>query len=189
MNKLALPKLLVEKIAAANDAIALKSNKIFASMFFFWTCLVFSLLPLKWPSTLAVVQYASSGVLQLIALPLLGVGTILAARASDKLGAEQHAAVMETVKDMRILMDEIHQMHKELHAKLGAPLTILDPFGLDGDGAGMTPEKMEGAKAKAEWNDLTMQVLRSNLTPEQVLALRDAWLAKIVPNPAVLNQS
>ena len=54
----------------------------------------------------------------MVALPLLGVGTILAARASDKLGKEQHDAVMETVESMRKIMSEIHQLHIELHVKV-----------------------------------------------------------------------
>ncbi len=111
----------LEKISKLNDSIALRSNQIFATMGFFWFCLVFSLIPLKWPATMAFVQYASSGVLQLVALPLLGVGTILAARASDKLAKEQHDAVMETVTDMHVLMTELHQLHTELNARLGGP--------------------------------------------------------------------
>jgi hypothetical protein len=116
-----LQKLPLEKISKLNDSIALRSNAIFATMGFFWFCLVFSLIPLKWPATMPFVQYASSGVLQLVALPLLGVGTVLAARASDRLAKEQHDAVMETVNDMHELMTEIHQMHTELNAKLGVP--------------------------------------------------------------------
>jgi hypothetical protein len=111
-------KLPLEKVAKINDGIALRSNAIFATMGFFWFCLLFSLIPLKWPATLPFVQYASSGVLQLIALPLLGVGTVLAARASDRLAKEQHDAVMETVSDLHVLMAELHQMHQELSAKV-----------------------------------------------------------------------
>jgi hypothetical protein len=92
-------------------------------MGFFWFCLVFSLIPLKWPGSLPFVQYASSGVLQLIALPLLGVGTVLAARASDSLAKEQHDAVMETVADLHALMAELHQMHTELTAKVNDALS------------------------------------------------------------------
>jgi hypothetical protein len=108
----------LEKVSKLNDTIALRSNQIFATMGFFWFCLIFSLIPLKWPASLPFVQYASSGVLQLIALPLLGVGTILAARAADKLGKEQHDAVMETVNDMHILMTELHQLHLELTVRV-----------------------------------------------------------------------
>ncbi len=119
-------KLPLGKISKLNDSIAIRSNQIFATMGFFWFCLVFSLLPLKWPATMPFVQYASSGVLQLIALPLLGVGTLLAARSSDKLAKEQHDAVMETVQDMQILMSELHQLHLELHAKLDNALAASD---------------------------------------------------------------
>jgi hypothetical protein len=119
------------KVAQQNDGIALRSNAVFATMGFFWFCLIFSLIPLKWPASLPFVQYASSGVLQLIALPLLGVGTVLAARSSDRLAKEQHDAVMETVKNLHALMDELHQMHKELTEKVENVL--------DGDGVEASP--------------------------------------------------
>jgi len=116
-------KIPLEKVAKINDAIALRSNAVFATMGFFWFCLVFSLIPLRWPATMPFVQYASSGVLQLIALPLLGVGTILAARASDRLAKEQHDAVMETVTNMHAMMTELHQLHLELTAKVETALS------------------------------------------------------------------
>jgi hypothetical protein len=121
-----IQKLPLQKVSALNDAIALRSNAIFATMGFFWFCLIFSLIPLKWPASMAFVQYASSGVLQLIALPLLGVGTILAARSSDKLAKEQHDAVLETVNNMHELMTEIRQMHVELTAKVEKSLAADD---------------------------------------------------------------
>lgn len=105
---------LLDSFRRTNDGIALRANAIFASMGFFWFCLILTLLPLKWPVTMPFVQYFSSGVLQLCALPLLGVGTLLAARASDRLAKEQHDAVMDTVKAMHELMREVHQMHKEM---------------------------------------------------------------------------
>ncbi len=122
MNPPILEKLPLQRVAKLNDSIALRSNQIFATMGFFWFCLVFSLIPLKWPATMAFVQYASSGVLQLVALPLLGVGTVLAARASDRLAKEQHDAVMETVSDLHELMAELHKMHVELTAKVDSAL-------------------------------------------------------------------
>jgi hypothetical protein len=122
MSQPVLQKLPLQKISAINDGIALRSNAIFATMGFFWFCLVFSLIPLKWPATMPFVQYASSGVLQLVALPLLGVGTVLAARASDRLAKEQHDAVMETVTNMHTLMAEMHQMHEELAIKVQSAL-------------------------------------------------------------------
>jgi hypothetical protein len=69
-------------------------------------------------------------------------------------------------------MDEIHQMHKELHAKIGAPAVVENS---------LTVSQLTGL------NDLTKQVLRSNLTPEQVKALMERWKAHIVLNPGHLN--
>ena len=115
-------KLPLQKITKLNDSIAIRSNQIFATMGFFWFCLIFSLIPLKWPVTMPFVQYASSGVLQLIALPLIGVGTILAARSSDALAKEQHDAVIETVNNLHAMMTELHEMHAELASKVTAAL-------------------------------------------------------------------
>ncbi|MDD2704873.1 MAG: hypothetical protein PHU07_06020 [Acidocella sp.] len=111
-----------EKLSRLNDQIAIRANAIFATMGFFWFCLILTLLPLKWPATMPFVQYASSGVLQLVALPLLGVGTLLAARASDRLAKEQHDAVMETVNDVREMLGELHQLHLDLRIKVSEVL-------------------------------------------------------------------
>ncbi len=117
-----LQKLPLDRLSKFNTQIAIRSNQIFATMGFFWVCLAFSLLPLKWPATMPFVQYASSGVLQLIALPLLGVGTLLAARTTDQLTKEQHDAVMETMTNMHALMTELHAMHLELTVKVATVL-------------------------------------------------------------------
>jgi hypothetical protein len=110
------------KLSWLNDQIAIRANAIFATMGFFWFCLILTLVPLKWPAAMPFVQYASSGVLQLVALPLLGVGTILAARSSDQLAKEQHDAVMETVNDVRQMLSELHQLHLELSIKVNEVL-------------------------------------------------------------------
>ncbi len=121
MNAPPLEKALpLRQISKLNDKIAIRSNQVFATMGFFWFCLIFSLLPLRWPGVMPFVQYASSGVLQLIALPLLGVGTLLAARSSDQLAKEQHDAVLDTMQNMHTLIQEIRQLHVELTAKVTA---------------------------------------------------------------------
>jgi hypothetical protein len=112
------PSPLRRRLSVLNNQLAIRSNQIFASMWFFWLCLVFTLIPLGWPATMPFVQYASSGVLQLIALPLIGVGTILAARTTDQLTKEQHDAVMQTMTNMQTMMAELHQLHEELNARV-----------------------------------------------------------------------
>ncbi len=123
---------LKQKLEWLDDQIAIRANAIFATMGFFWFCLILTLIPLKWPAVMPFVQYASSGVLQLIALPLLGVGTILAARSSDQLAKEQHDAVMETVNDVREMLSELHQLHLELHIKVSE---VIESRGQDNPGS------------------------------------------------------
>ncbi|MDR3505001.1 MAG: hypothetical protein P4L52_02030 [Acidocella sp.] len=118
---------LPDKLSWLNDQIAIRANAVFATMGFFWFCLILTLLPLKWPATMPFVQYASSGVLQLVALPLLGVGTILAARSSDQLAKEQYDAVMETVNDVRQMLSELHQLHLELNIRVNEVLETQPP--------------------------------------------------------------
>jgi len=102
-------------ISRFDDWIAIRANQIFSTMGFFWVCLIFALLPLKWPAAMPFVQYASSGVLQLVALPLIGVGTILAARASDEQRRQDHEALM-------VVVAYIRDRHNALHDKLDGAL-------------------------------------------------------------------
>ena len=105
-------------LSAFNDQLAIRSNQVFATMGFFWFCLVFTLIPLRWPAAMPFVQYASSGVLQLVAMPLIGVGTILAARSTDQQVRNQHEAMMQTVENIQAMMIEMRQMHEELGTRL-----------------------------------------------------------------------
>jgi len=90
----------------ANEWLAVKSNVVFASMELFWILLIFCTIPLVWPSTLSVVQFVSSGVFQAVALPLIAVGTVIAAKSSDKLAVEQHQATMESHEEIKKLLAE-----------------------------------------------------------------------------------
>ena len=115
-------------LSAFNDQLAIRSNQVFATMGFFWFCLVFTLIPLRWPAAMPFVQYASSGVLQLVAMPLIGVGTILAARSTDQQVRNQHEAMMQTVENIQAMMIEMRQMHEELGTRLARALeTEHDP--------------------------------------------------------------
>lgn len=90
-----------------NYEVAIVANKVFASMNFFWFCLFLVSIPLVIPKIMPFAQYLSSSVLQLCALPLIAVGTILASAASDKLAKEQHAVILESHKEQAELMKEI----------------------------------------------------------------------------------
>jgi hypothetical protein len=113
-------------LSAFNDQLAIRSNQVFATMGFFWFCLVFTLIPLRWPAAMPFVQYASSGVLQLVAMPLIGVGTILAARSTDQQVRNQHEAMMQTVQNIQAMMTELHQTNQELSARITRALETQD---------------------------------------------------------------
>lgn len=76
-----------------------------------WTFWLIALVPLVWPQSLDVVQFISSGVLQLVALPVLAVAGATQAQRSRKQARADHEAMMT-------MMRELRQMHAELHAKL-----------------------------------------------------------------------
>lgn len=89
-----------------------------------WSFTILPLIPLAWPAALLTVQFISSGLLQLVALPVLAVSGKRQADRLAKQAKEQHDAVMEILDDVRTMMDEIHQMHRELHLRVDDVLSI-----------------------------------------------------------------
>jgi uncharacterized membrane protein len=72
-----------EESLTLTDRIALKATGVVGTMGFFYTCLIMVTIPLLLPSTMRVIQYISSGYLQLILLPLIMVGQNLQNRHSE----------------------------------------------------------------------------------------------------------
>ena len=75
-----------------------------------WCAYLFMLLalsPLAWPGVEAVVSYVSQSVIQLVALPLIMVGTAVMSRAQDARAAEDHAALMEELSDVREILADV----------------------------------------------------------------------------------
>ncbi len=73
-----------------------------------YTFFVFPLIPLIWPSALNIVQFVSSGVLQLVALPILAVAGAVQARRTREEADAQHAEMKEILADVRAIADAIH---------------------------------------------------------------------------------
>ena len=92
-----------------NRWLAVNLSKWFSTMACFYAFCVLALLPLAWPKLLPVVQFISSGFLQLGALPLLAVAAkiIQDQQGHIKQQADQHKADLEA----------LHAKHDELHAK------------------------------------------------------------------------
>ena len=65
------------------DKVAVRLVSILGTMAFFWFCMVLVTIPLIWPKTMPVLQYLSSGYLQLIFLPLIMVSGNLQQRRAE----------------------------------------------------------------------------------------------------------
>ncbi len=65
------------------DKMALAVTNIVGSMGFLFACVLLVIIPIIFSSTLSVVQYISSGILQLILLPLILVGQNLQGRHAE----------------------------------------------------------------------------------------------------------
>ena len=93
-----------------NDWVALKLSAAFFTMGTFWTFLLLAFLPLLWPASLTAVQFLSSGVIQLVALPLLGVSSIILGRAAEARAKQDHEAIMEEVQILRNMQADMHRL-------------------------------------------------------------------------------
>ena len=90
---------------AFNEWLAVKMSDAFSTMACFWAFTALALLPFVWPRSMAVVQFISSGVLQLVALPLLAVAVRV---INDK--ADRHTSQIA----------DLHAKHDRLHALVNA---------------------------------------------------------------------
>jgi len=84
-----------------NERIALIVTRYVGTMWCAYAFLFLAMLPVFVPSTEIWVQYTSSAVLQLILLPLIMVGQALEGRAAEQRAVQDHAAIMEILKEIR----------------------------------------------------------------------------------------
>lgn len=99
----------MKRVLETNEKIAVKATKVFGSMWAFWVCVAWALLPIA--PTLAgykdVILYVSAGIVQLAALPLIMVGSNVLNRASEARAQQDHETIMSEMKYLR-------HMHKDL---------------------------------------------------------------------------
>ena len=87
-------------IRQVNDRIAVRMTFIFGSIWCVYAFLVFSLIPLAAPAWQNTLLYISNCI-QLVALPALMVGNAVLSQGSDQRAAEDHAALIEILNDVR----------------------------------------------------------------------------------------
>ncbi|MCH4090521.1 MAG: hypothetical protein LKG39_05025 [Acetobacter sp.] len=82
---------------------------IFGSIWCVYAFILFSLLPVVRPEWQGALLYVSNSI-QLVALPALMVGSAILARGNDQRAAEDHAALIEILSDVREEMARLRAM-------------------------------------------------------------------------------
>ena len=86
------------------DKIALFITSKIGTMSFFYLCLVLVTLPLFFRPTMPVIQYISSGYLQLILLPLILVGQNLQSRHSELRAQHDYETNLKAEKEIEAIL-------------------------------------------------------------------------------------
>lgn len=86
------------------DKIALFITTRIGTMGFFYFCLILVSLPLIFSSAMPVVQYLSSGYLQLILLPLILVGQNLQSRHSELRAQHDYETNLKAEKEIEAIL-------------------------------------------------------------------------------------
>jgi len=100
-----------------NDWIAIKLSRVFSTMECFWLFCVIAFIAVVFPRLLAIDTYVSTS-LQLVALPLIGVGAAIIGRVAELRAQQDHEALMEELSIVKDTQKEVHEMLMLLHSKL-----------------------------------------------------------------------
>ena len=122
-----------KKIGKFNERTAVFGTKIFSNMYTFWIFVVWGSLPLVPGIPQAyrdLVVAISSALIQLAALPLLGVGAIVLNRAAERRAKEDHAmlhgefaAQNEELVHLKHIHADVSNVHRDV-------TKILDHLGI-----------------------------------------------------------
>ncbi len=88
----------------ASDKIALFITRHVGTMTFFYFCAVLVTTPLIFPTALPIVQYISSGYLQLIILPLIMVGQNLQGRHAELRAQHDYETNVKAEKEIESIL-------------------------------------------------------------------------------------
>ena len=108
-------------LAQINDKIAAWLTRYVGSMWCAYAFFALVIVPLFFPSINAAVQYISSAVIQLVLLPIIMVGSNVLSKASEERAAQDHETIMAEHAETRAILEEIRDMHGDLHKLLTGP--------------------------------------------------------------------
>ncbi|HET7099074.1 MAG TPA: DUF1003 domain-containing protein [Patescibacteria group bacterium] len=94
------------------DKIALFITSKIGKMGFFYFCVILVTIPLVIPSTMPLVQYISSGYLQLILLPLILIGQNLQGRHAELRAQHDYETNVKAEKEIEVVLMHMEREHK-----------------------------------------------------------------------------
>jgi uncharacterized membrane protein len=89
---------------SVSDKIALSITRRVGTMEFFYFCIVLAAAPIAIPAALPLVQYISSGFLQLVFLPLIMVGQNLQGRHAELRAEHDYATNVKAEKEIEAIL-------------------------------------------------------------------------------------
>lgn len=98
-----------------NTWLARHVTLAFGSMWCAYAFLVLALIPVFEPSTMATIAFISSGVIQLVALPIILVGSRVLSAASEARAKKDHETLMQEHANVKHLLTDLHDLHKDTH--------------------------------------------------------------------------
>jgi hypothetical protein len=99
-------KKFMRKVDRINDVVAAKSTLMFGTMWMTYLFLIWSLIPLIFPSQEAMVFYVSGGIIQLVALPLIMVGQSVLSRAAERRAQIDHKTLLKEMEEIKFIQKQ-----------------------------------------------------------------------------------
>lgn len=97
------------------DKMALRITKIVGTMNFFYLCLALVTIPFIFRSTLPVIQYVSSGFLQLLLLPLILVGQNLQSKHAELRAQHDYETNIKAEKEIESILAHLKKQDETMH--------------------------------------------------------------------------
>jgi len=95
-------------LKALNERIASTTTVLMGSMGCVYLFAIWSILPVLFPKLQSFVFYVSGGVIQLVALPLIMVGSAVLSKKSEERAIEDHETLMAEMAELKAMHDELH---------------------------------------------------------------------------------
>ena len=96
-----------------NRAIAVYLTRAVGTMWCVYAFTILSLFPLIVPSTTNVVQYISSGVLQLVLLPAIMVGSAILNESAERRAQQDHEILLQELQILRQILTALNDQKEE----------------------------------------------------------------------------